>query len=333
LRVNVELVDTRSRLQVWSGRFERIADDRRRIHDDIVNALGRELQMEIAQVEGASQLPDPDVYTLIRQGWAAIHGAGRRGGEALRLAESSFTQALARAPDSVQAATGLGAYHVNMALQLLDPEPRAHLEKAEALLQDATARAPNANSGHYYLGVVRRVQGRLGEAAASFERSLALNPSHASSYAALGVTLVGLGRAQDGLEHILYAMRLSPRDPVMAYWLTGAGAAELELKRYERAIAYLERALALNSEHPRALLVLTAAHALSGQMEEARATLERLQKRLPHLSRDALVERLAGGKGPSQFREGLRLALAQHADLTNRAAPAGAERDRATRVK
>ncbi|MGZ3268801.1 MAG: hypothetical protein ACXU7X_11375, partial [Croceibacterium sp.] len=45
-------------------------------------------------------------------------------------------------------------------------------------------------------------------------------------------------------EHLHYAMRLSPRDPSMPNWLGMAGGAELELEHYDKAIEYLDRALA-----------------------------------------------------------------------------------------
>src|SRR4029077_20211417 len=40
LTVNAELIDTRSRLRVWSARFDRAGADRLAIEDGIVNSLG-----------------------------------------------------------------------------------------------------------------------------------------------------------------------------------------------------------------------------------------------------------------------------------------------------
>ena len=79
------------------------------------------------------------------------------------------------------------------------------------------------------------------------ERELAINPSHAVSYAALGHALIRLGRPAEGLEHVRYAMRLSPKDPALHYWLSFAGAAELELKHYDKAIALLNHARSATS--------------------------------------------------------------------------------------
>jgi Tfp pilus assembly protein PilF len=122
-----------------------------------------------------------------------------------------------------------------------------------------------------------------------------------------------MGRPAEGLEHLHYAMRLSPRDPSMPNWLGMAGGAELELEHYDKAIEYLDRALAFDAGQPRILLVLVGAHALAGNISEARAKLARLQKTQPHLTGEQLVTRFFGkedGPGWLHLREGLRLALA-----------------------
>jgi TolB-like protein len=122
-----------------------------------------------------------------------------------------------------------------------------------------------------------------------------------------------MGRPAEGLEHLHYAMRLSPRDPSMPNWLGMAGGAELELEHYDKAIEYLDRALAFDAGQPRILLVLVGAHALAGNISEARAKLARLQETQPHLTGEQLVTRFFGkedGPGWLHLREGLRLALA-----------------------
>ena len=316
VRVNVELVDAGRKARVWSARFEREGADRNTIQDEIVNGLGRELQFEVTHVEGARASDHPDVHELIFRGWSAFADAATTGVGALQQAEAYFTQALAREPDNPHAQTGLGAFHVNMAAQLFAPDPAPHLAKGESLLRGVIERHPNMDKPHQFMGLAYTVSGRRGEAGAWFERAIELNPSQAPAYAQLGRVLASQGRPEEGLEHVLYAIRLSPRDPSMSYWLGFAGFAELELKHYAKAVEYLERALVLNPGQPRTTLTLVAAHALAGNMHEARATLEQLQKRLPHLTHEKLIARFFGkGKSPPpRLSEGLRLAMAPPAD-------------------
>jgi tetratricopeptide (TPR) repeat protein len=312
LRVNVGLVETASQLQVWSHRVDRTELDRYAIQDEIVKSLGRELQIEVVQLESERGTASPDLHELIFKGWAALEAASYSGVESPRQAERFFAQALSQNPNNLRAQAGLGAYHARMALQLHDDEPADHLEKAEAIFRRLIDRHPNSYGPYFNLGLVYVARKQARNAAGMFERVVELNPSHAPSYAQLGRTLVLLGRPDEGLEHILYAMRLSPRDPTLPYWLYFAGQAELERRDYGKAIVYAERAHALNPGHPHTMLLLAAAHALSDNMSAAHRQLDRLSQAKPHLSREKLIELYgeASGLRQSRFVEGVRRALA-----------------------
>lgn len=316
LRANVQLVDAASGLQVWSGRVERDDADHHAIQDEIVVSLARELQVAAIQAEGAGS-EKPHVHELTFKGWAALFDAAKSGENALRKAEKYFSEALEQDPANTRAQIGLGAYHVNMAVQLFAPDPAPHLAKAEDLLQPIIERFPNISEAHANMGVVHLMHGRLDDAARSLERSIEINPSGAQAYAQLGRALLRMGRPEEGLQHVLYAIRLSPRDPLMAYWLGFAGASELELKHYGQAIEYLDRAAVLNPRQPRTMLVLAAAHALNGNMSEGRRKFEQLQVTLPHLSGEKVMERFFGagaGSRQPQLRDGLRLLIEPPSD-------------------
>lgn len=312
LRVNAGLVETASQLQIWSHRFDRTELDRYAIQDEIVKSLGRELQIELVQLESERGTASPDLHELIFKGSAALAAAPYSGVESLRQAERLFAQALSQDPDNVRAQAGLGAYHAQMGVQLQDDEQAAHLEKADAILHRLIDRHPNRYGPYFNLGLVHIARKQGKKAAHMFEHSIELNPSHAPSYAQLGHTLVLLGRPDEGLQHILYATRLSPRDPMLPYWLYFAGRAELELGDYAKAILYAERAHALNPDYPHTMVVLAAAHALSDNISAAHRQLHELWQVKPHLSREKLIELYGGANGlrQSRFVEGLRRAVA-----------------------
>ena len=119
------------------------------------------------------------------------------------------------------------------------------------------------------MGLVHVARGHMDKALQSFERAVELNPSNAPSHAQIGRALVSLGQPQAGLEHVRYAMQLSPRDPILGYWLAFAGYALLELSRYDEAIDYLARAHATNPTQPRTALTYIAALAMAGRVSEA----------------------------------------------------------------
>jgi DNA-binding SARP family transcriptional activator/TolB-like protein/cytochrome c-type biogenesis protein CcmH/NrfG len=290
LRVNVALVDTRTRLTVWSTRFERPGAKHRAIQDEIVAGLGRTLQIAIARKEGADTSSSPDVHVLAIRGWASVSDVHKSGKPALDRAELLFKQALDRDPDNLRAKMGLAAVHTHLAVQLLVADPQQHLAKAEAILQPLIASYPN-NSGLYsVLGLVRVAQHKTKEAVEAYKRAIELNPSHAPAYAQLGHLRTRLGDAAEGLELVEYAKRLSPRDPILPYWHAFSGAAKLQLGQFDDAVADTRLALSLMPWQPRTGLLLVAALAMAGHESEARRELAELQQRQPHLTDAALFK-------------------------------------------
>jgi tetratricopeptide (TPR) repeat protein len=189
LRARVELMETKSRSRIWSARYDRAGSDRLMILDDIVRSLSRELQVKITHVEGALSSYDPDAHALIYKGFSAIADTGRLGQPALEKAEKYFTQALAREPANPRALTGLGMYHVQMAMQLFAPDPAPHLVKAEAILLQVIEGHPGVGGPYRLMGVLNIARGRAEAAAQWLQREIEINLSDAPSYAQLGRTM------------------------------------------------------------------------------------------------------------------------------------------------
>jgi TolB-like protein/DNA-binding SARP family transcriptional activator len=310
LRISVGVIDTQTRLHVWSGMFERSGDDRHKLQTEIVNSLGRELHYSVSAVEGMRASNSPDVNELIFKGFAAINDSRRQGADGLRPAEGYFQQALHRDPGAIRAHIGLGLFHAHMALQMFAPDPSPHLARAEEILRPIVERHPNFSEAHAGLGLVHVARAEMKEAITTFERVITLDPSNAPSYAQIGRALVRSGQPRAGLAHINYAMKLSPRDPVIGYWIAFAGYAELELGNFDRAIEQLSRSHALNPTQPRTLQVLIAANALAGNLEVAHRQLALLQSQHPHLTSDRLRKMYSSAsRAGTRLQEGILRAL------------------------
>lgn len=79
---------------------------------------------------------------------------------------------------------------------------------------------------HYQAGVRAGLDGRFGEAAESFQRSLALNPTDSNAYYGLGHAYFDLGRLTESLVPFREAIRLRPNDPE-AFQMIGLAYARL----------------------------------------------------------------------------------------------------------
>jgi TolB-like protein/cytochrome c-type biogenesis protein CcmH/NrfG len=294
LRINIALIDTRSRLQVWSDRFERHESERFEMQDEIARGLARQLHVTVmsANVGAPRGGPsDPALNEMIANGWAGMFRSpvvGHTGD-----AERHFNEILRRKPDTVPALVGLAAHHLALMSNMLAFDDAERLGRAEELLAKAVSRNPRSSIAHYFTGVLHKQRGQWNEAHAAFTRTLELNPSHAPAYAHLGHTLMLLGRAEEALDHIRYAIRLSPKDPTLGYWYVMAGEIELELGHTAAARDWLNRAVAVSPSNPRMHVFLAAACAMQG--DAACATQHRAEARrlAPELTRDRVTQRFA----------------------------------------
>ena len=308
LRVSAELIDPPTRAVIWSVRIEREATERNAILDEIVEQLARQLQFEVYRVESQRASANPDVEELNYKGWNAIFTSATAGVESLREAESYFSQAVARDPQHKGALVGLGAYHTVIGTTLSDGSSLQHMKKGEELLREAIRTNPGSSLAYYFLGIIYRSRGELEAARDSFELVLGINPNSAPTYAHLGHTLLWMGRSREGLEHIRYALRLSPRDATRSHWLRFAGEALMELGQYDDAIAAMRESLALESTSVLTLRSLMAACAVSGRIDEAHQYLAQLQKTAPYLSMTTLT-RIAARRKTPEMQRGLQLAM------------------------
>jgi TolB-like protein/Tfp pilus assembly protein PilF len=312
LQVNAQLVDARTRSVVWSGRFERTGSDLFTVQSEIINEIGREMRLKIEGLEDSQASADPDVHELVFKGWGAINAGRRQGVAALRAAEGYFTEALKREPENTRALNGLAAYQVRMAIQLFVPNPAEYLAKAESIARQLIAQHPKLAGPYVTLGLVQSARDENEAALQSFEHAIVLNPSNAPVHAHVGRVLIDLGHAKEGLEHITYAMRLSPHDPTLTYMFAFAGEAELELGHVDAAIKNFERSAKLQPGQPQTLLGLMSAYAIAGRLVDARTVLSRLQKERPYLTTAALLKLQSKKLHHPIANEGLSRLFASH---------------------
>jgi tetratricopeptide (TPR) repeat protein len=316
LRVNVELISADTRLQVWSDHFERDRADGDAGPDEIVRGIGRSLQVQVIRAESdrRAQHPSeqPEINELVSAGWAAMFGDASD--YAMAQAEKAFRGALQRDPQRLRAMLGLAAHHLEMVGNLRTPEREPYLSEAEQLLDQVLKRNPQASPPYFYLGILHKLRGELEPALDSFEHSTTLNASFAPGYAHMGNVLIRLGRMDEGLDRIRYAMRLSPKDPKMRMWVLFAGWAELERAHDEAAFDWLFRALALSPESAHVNGSLAAAYALAGDQANAAKYAAKYRQLTPDFSDRQRLEGFGEGARkpalPHRLLDGARLALA-----------------------
>ena len=163
LRIDVALTDAKTRLQVWTQRFERGKAESFAMQDEIARGIARHLHIEMIDEAGRAVRPGAapkpgaaEIQGLLARGWGAmlqLASAGTSSG-----ADRYFEVVLKRDPGNVSALIGLGGYHTTVVAMFLVAEPEPHLAKAEALLARAVAKSPNSSMAHYFQGITHKTR-------------------------------------------------------------------------------------------------------------------------------------------------------------------------------
>ncbi|MDH6223202.1 tetratricopeptide repeat protein [Streptomyces sp. MJP52] len=189
----------------------------------------------------------------------AVHCA-EDGPETLRQWGDAFTQAALDTNDEtlgawtgrLRDATATGEDPVVAALGAL----LAH----SVLTPQAQAQAHVARGRHL------EPAGREEEAAAAFDRAVALDPENAGARFHRGRARLRAGRQDEAVDDLTAAVRLDPRD---ARALAQRGEAHRRARRFDEAVADLTAALALDPRQVRALGSRGQVHRQAGRLDEA----------------------------------------------------------------
>jgi adenylate cyclase len=291
VRANAKLIDAETDAHLFADRFDCERADLIDVQDEITARIAGAVGAELIDAESRrslrEHLADPDAVDLSMRGWAALRRAPSR--EVVAEARVHFEQALGIDSSAVDALIGL-AYTYARALNsaFSDNEEADHARGSEFAAKALTL-APDRAQAHWVHGLLLRRPKRFEEAAAAFEKAIALDRNFAPAYGSLGDLLTWLGRPEETITINKQAMRLSPRDPQLANWLFDIGGAYWYLGQIDDALTWLLRARATNPKLPFVAVLLVAVYTALGRSDAARAELAKAQQEISWLTS---IERL-----------------------------------------
>ena len=271
VRINTQLVDAQTGAHLWAERFDRNAGDLFALQNEITARIARALQAQLAIAEARRPTDHPDALDFILRGRAVLTRpiSKQNSDEAAAL----FEKALALDPQSADAAAWLAATLAFRVTDDFSDDPEKDLHRAEKLVEQALATAPNSALAHYVKGQVLFGQSRCKEAIPEYEQAIALDRSRAPAYARLGWCKFLTGSVDEAIPYFEQAIRLSPHEPGIAPWYGREGVIYLLQSHTDEAIASLEKASSENARLAFVHAYLAAGYALKGESERAQAEL------------------------------------------------------------
>ncbi len=169
---------------------------------------------------------------------------------------SLWTDTVAKAPSNPRALSSLAVAYRDL----------GELDRAVALLQEATRANPGFHHGFGQLGVALLDRGDLEPALEAFQRAHALDPADAQDTYHLGVVYQKLGRPDDAEQAYQDTIRLKPED---AEAHNNLGAVYQEKGRWDDALAAYQTAARLDPALPQAHYGIGRVFEHQGRAEDA----------------------------------------------------------------
>ena len=328
VRITAQLIDAAEDRHIWGETYDRELTDIFRIQTEIARHIADALHARLSPSERARIAAAPTgnvtAYDYYLQGRDYYYRFNRVDND---RAIALFRQALAL--DSTYALALAGLARAYMWRPSVDAAWR---DSARIAAERAVRYGPEEPETHSALGELYRISLQPEQALASYRRALELDPRHVVSHAEIGQTLFGLGKLVESIQAVQRAIEIEPatawhyRVQGRTYHALGdlaeaerlynqglalqpgqfqslSGLALIYEERGDTARARMYHTAAVDAAPANALANLFWFHARQGALDDASATLARMDStdgaREPAFARAYLL-RMRGGPAAAE---------------------------------
>lgn len=274
LRVTVALIDAKDGYRLWSASYDREMSDIFAVQENVARAIAAALRVRLApkpdSALAARPTRDLEAYDLYLKGLFAWN---QRTGPALGDAVRYLERAVARDSTFARAWAALAdayllAYPYGAGGSLEDNWRKARDAATRALALD-----PTSAEAYTALGYGNTIYGwNWTEAEKNFRRAIAADPNCAIGHHWYADFLAGRGRLAESLEQVSIAHRLDPLSrQIGAEW----GWITYQLHRYDEAAARIRQTLELDPNYAQGHMRLGMVQIQQHRYAEAIESLQR----------------------------------------------------------
>ncbi|MES5487253.1 winged helix-turn-helix domain-containing tetratricopeptide repeat protein [Bradyrhizobium sp. INPA03-11B] len=309
VRITAQLIDADTGKHIWAERYDSELTDIFALQDEITKKVVAAIEPRLLEAEGI-RLQHRSSKDL--GAWDMLIRANSL---FWRLTKDESQAAIMVLKQLVQRHPTYAPGHSMLAFVLLVSRQGGWhmMEPAVTQAANLAARAVELDDSdpwaHLALGFVAFTQRHTDEAVQEFVRALDLNPNFAAAHGFLGCALAFDARSDQAIDHIERAIRMSPHDPQNALLNAALAAAHYQAGRYAEAIGFGRKAIQQRFELTNGHRIYVASLAQAGRIDEARASLARLQELHPENSIAWIERNVPYTPGPlAKFLEGFRKA-------------------------
>jgi adenylate cyclase len=282
VRITAQLIEAESGRHVWADRYDRQLNDIFEVQDEITQAITAAVAPSFVAAEirrtAGKEIDDLNTWDLVMRGSWHLWRIDREGfSEAKRL----FALADAMSPNNAIVNSHLAITYAIEAGAGLAADPVESRDLAYHAAQRAIAVDDHDAWAHAVVGWVKHLMLENETALRACRRALDLNPNLAFVHGVMSLSYAHLGDIRRADEHVETAMRLSPRDPSLPFWLLARTISPLVSGDRE---TYLARAREMTEASPQFVIGwrhLAVACASLGRLDEAKAAFSEAMRLAP----------------------------------------------------
>lgn len=318
VRVSIHLDQVSPESQLWANQYNRDIRDVLRLQDEIARTVTDEIQIKLTSQQRArlvaARAVDPEAHDAYLRGQfflyrhkEEVEARTQQGIERnLQTAISYFRQSIEKDPDYALAYAGLADAYIALGAPAGGGYPKDILPQAKEPAAKALELDPSLAEAHFSLAQINEFYDwNWSKAEKEYRTALQLNPNYAFVHIEYGRFLQAMGRNDEGMTHVNYALELDPFDFKIKYyraWVVwasrqpdlaieqfeglgddfGLGWAYQEKKMYPEAIVALEKSVSRSQRHSQPLASLACVYGLAGKKAEALKLIAELNDRARH---------------------------------------------------
>jgi len=309
VRISAQLIDATTGTHLWAEHYDRELIDIFALQDEITQSVTAAIEPKLMEAESVhSQRRSPEnlaawdlVMRAVAHFWRMTKAENEVAIDMLRLAVQRYPN---YAPaQSMLAFVLLVSNHVGW----------APLDKPYQLVAELAHRAAELDDNdpwaHLTLGYLGCTARQTDDAVREFQRALDLNPNFAVAYNYLGRAVAFDGRHEEAIGYIRQALRMSPNDPLIAFFYSGMCVAHYFARQYDEAIEWGRKSIQQRPGFIPGHRILCASLAQAGRTEEVRVAVARLRQLQPNISIAWIEEHVPyTPRAIAHFLDGMRKA-------------------------
>jgi len=310
VRIAVQLIQVSDQTHLWAEAYNHTLDDIILIQTDVAERVAKSLTLELLPSSEKTRMPtatgDLIAYEAYLKGqfyWS------KRTEEGLSKALRYFQITIERAPDYVPAHVGIADVY-NISAYYSNLPPGQAYDRSQRSITTALRINPGCAEAYASLAYSKLLyEWDFEGAEKAFRHSLELNPNHAPAHYWCALFLAAMGRDEEAMQQIGFALELDPLSLVINthkgwvlyfarrydhaieqllstiemdesfsaahYFL---GLVYLQTRQYHEATACFQKAAAMTNNHPATITGLARTLALSGKTKEALKILQEVEK-------------------------------------------------------